>query len=174
MKIIIGAGRTKYKGWFNTDKRILNVTDEKHFQRLFGKRKIDFILAEHVLEHLTIDQINMMIKNLEKYSNENLNIRIAVPDGNNSDNNYINMVKPGGTGDGSSDHKNLFTYKSLNKIFLKHRFRPTLVEYWDETGIFHSSYNDDEKGNILRSSVNDPRNKEDKLFYTSLIVDYHK
>ena len=38
------------------------------------------------------------------------NFRIAVPDGFHTDPSYIENVKPGGTGEGSEDHKNLFNY----------------------------------------------------------------
>ena len=46
-----------------------------------------------------------MIKNFYKYSDEKINIRIAVPDGFHADENYISIVKPGGTGEGAEDHK---------------------------------------------------------------------
>jgi predicted SAM-dependent methyltransferase len=116
IKIIVGAGPTKYKGWFPTDIVTLDVTNEKHFKKYFKKKKISRILAEHVLEHLTNQELELMIENFHKYSSENINIRIAVPDGFHSDKEYIDKVRPGGTGEGAHDHKNLFNYLSLSKL----------------------------------------------------------
>ena len=62
------------------------------------------------MEHLTDSELELMVQNFYRYSNQNVNIRIAVPDGFHKDKNYINTVKPGGTGEGADDHKNLFNY----------------------------------------------------------------
>ncbi len=63
-----------------------------------------------------------MVKHLYKYSADDINIRIAVPDGFHKDENYIRSVKPGGTGIGADDHKHLFNYKSLSTLFEKQGF----------------------------------------------------
>ncbi len=75
------------------------------------RKKINKILAEHVLEHLTNKELELMVKHLYKYSADDINIRIAIPDGYHKDENYIRSVKPGGTGIGADDHKHLFNYK---------------------------------------------------------------
>lgn len=59
IKLLIGAGYTKYKGWFTTNKLFLDVTVEKHFTQLFSKKKISYVLAEHVIEHLTTEEIEI-------------------------------------------------------------------------------------------------------------------
>jgi predicted SAM-dependent methyltransferase len=174
IKINVGAGGTKYKNWFNTDIDTLDVTNEKDFKKYFSKKKIKNILAEHVLEHLTGNDLNLMIMNFLKYSDDNIVIRIAVPDGFHSDINYISRVKPGGTGEGAHDHKNLFNYMTLSELFEKHGFKADLIEYWDEKGNFHSKYKNDDKGYITRSLINDERNKNGKPNYTSLIIDFSK
>jgi predicted SAM-dependent methyltransferase len=174
IKLIIGAGPTKYKGWFPTDIITLDVTNENHFKKYFKKKKINKILAEHVLEHLTNTELEHMTQNFYKYSEEKVNIRIAVPDGFHKNESYINTVKPGGTGDGADDHKNLFNYRSLSDLFEKYGFKAKLVDYWDEIGEFHSTYSNDEKGYVLRSFLNDNRNKDGKPNYTSLIIDFCK
>ncbi len=68
IKLIVGAGPTKYKGWFPTDIVTLDVTNENHFKKYFKKKKISKILAEHVLEHLTYQELELMIRNFYKYS----------------------------------------------------------------------------------------------------------
>jgi predicted SAM-dependent methyltransferase len=174
VKIIVGAGPTKYKGWFPTDIVTLDVTNEKHFKKYFKKKKISRILAEHVLEHLTNQELELMIENFHKYSSENINIRIAVPDGFHRDKEYINKVKPGGTGEGANDHKNLFNYLTLSELFSAQKFKAILVEYWDEEGKFYPGYSNDENGFVLRSFINDKRNSDGIPHYTSLIVDFRK
>ena len=174
IKIIVGAGPTKYKGWFSTDIVTLDVTRESDFIKYFTKKKIKNVLAEHVLEHLTNEDLEKMIKNFYKYSNEDINIRIAVPDGFHADEKYISIVRPGGTGEGADDHKNLFNVNSLSTLFERFGFVAYPVEYWDEERIFHQGYKDDNNGFVIRSFLNDKRNKDGKPAYTSLIVDFVK
>ncbi len=171
--LVLGAGPTEYKKWFSTDINTLDVTKEEDYQKYFKSKKIKKILAEHVLEHLTTDEIMKMNRNIYKYSDDDVNIRIAVPDGFHSDSNYINTVKPGGSGEGAEDHKHLFDYRSLSQIFEETGFEPILIEYWDENGEFHSNY-DDDNGFVKRSFKNDKRNADGKPHYTSLIIDFKK
>jgi predicted SAM-dependent methyltransferase len=174
INLIVGAANTKFKGWFSTDIVTLDVTKEKNFTKYFTHRKIDKILAEHVLEHLTDEEIKIMVKNFYKYSSENINIRVAVPDGFHTNVNYINYVIPGGTGEGANDHQHLFNFRSLSKYFEKAGFHSYPKEYWDENGNFHSEYSNDENGTIRRSFLNDPRNINGEPHYTSLIIDFKK
>lgn len=174
IKLVVGAGPTKYKGWFSTDIVTLDVTKESDFEKYFSKRKINKVLAEHVLEHLTNQELKRMIKNLFKYSDDEINIRIAVPDGFHENEKYITLVKPGGTGKGADDHKNLFNVNSLSALFERFGFNAHPVEYWDEEGKFHQGYSNDENGYIKRSFVNDKRNVNNLPVYTSLIIDFKK
>ncbi|MCH9030240.1 MAG: hypothetical protein IH819_11690 [Bacteroidetes bacterium] len=174
INLIVGAGQFKFKGWFSTDIVTLDVTNENHFKKYFRDKKINKILAEHVLEHLTNKELELMVKHLYKYSADDINIRIAVPDGFHKDENYICLVKPGGTGIGADDHKHLFNYKTLSSLFEKQGFVSYLKEYWDEEGEFRTTYFNDDYGTIRRSFINDNRNKDKIPHYTSLIVDYKK
>jgi predicted SAM-dependent methyltransferase len=174
IKIIVGAGPSKFKGWFSTDIWTLDITNEFDFKKYFNRKKINYVLAEHVLEHLDALQIEKTVINFFNYSSKDVNIRIAVPDGYHEDRNYIEYVKPGGFGDGSWDHKNLFTYITLKEVFERNGFKGRAIEYWDEERIFHQGYEDDEKGIISRSFINDERNKAGKPVYTSLIIDFTK
>ncbi len=172
--LIIGAGPTKYSGWFSTDIHTLDVTKDEDFKKYFSKRKINKILAEHVLEHLPIEEIKIMLSNFYSYSADNLNIRIAVPDGYHSNEKYIKKVKPGGTGEGSYDHKHLFNYKSLSDIFEEAGFKANPVEYWNDEKNFITTYKNNENGFIKRSFINDNRNSDGNPNYTSLIIDFTK
>lgn len=174
LKIIIGASKTNYSGWFQTEEYLLNLTKRSDFVKMFSDRKMNYILAEHVLEHLTNSDLETMLNHFREFSADDINIRIAVPDGFHANPDYINAVRPGGTGEGCDDHKNLFTYKSLSELFEKAGFKAHPIEYWDENGTFHKGYTNDEKGYIKRSFINDKRNSSGKPVYTSLIVDYTK
>lgn len=174
IKIVVGAGPTRYKGWFSTDIITLDITKRSDFEKYFSKKKIKNILAEHVLEHLTNSDLDKMIKNFYEFSDKDILIRIAVPDGFHKDQSYIDIVRPGGTGEGAKDHKNLFTVKSLSEIFQKVGFISSPIEYWDESKTFNQGYINDSNGYILRSFINDKRNNSGKPIYTSLIVDFRK
>jgi len=174
INLIVGAGYSRFKGWFSTDIATLDVTNENHFKKYFKIKKINKILAEHVLEHLTDEELELMVKHLYKYSADDINIRIAVPDGYHSDLEYLDLVKPGGRGEGAEDHEHLFNYTTLSLIFEKQSFVSYPKEYWDEKGEFHTTYSNDEFGKIRRSFINDDRNKDKVPYYTSLIIDFKK
>ncbi len=174
INLIVGAGPFKFKGWFSTDIATLDVTNENHFKKYFKDKKINKILAEHVLEHLTNEDLELLVTHLYKYSADDINIRIAVPDGFHKDENYIRIVKPSGTGIGADDHKHLFNYKTLSSLFEKQGFVSYLKEYWDEEAEFRTIYFNDDFGMIRRSFINDDRNKDKIPRYTSLIVDFKK
>lgn len=173
-KLVIGSSGIAEPDWFETDVLILDVTREGHFRHFFSGRAIGMVFAEHVLEHLTAEQIKLMAQNIYKYSSAGVNIRVAVPDGFHGDSKYIEMVKPGGTGAGADDHKHLFTYQSLPPLFEKYGYKTTLLEYWDKDRMFHSVYQNDDKGRVRRSFINDSRNADGQPHYTSLIVDFTK
>ena len=174
LKINIGASATKFDGWFQTEQYFLDVSKRNDFVKMFSDLKINFILAEHVLEHISNSDLAIMLKHFMEFTDDDINIRIAVPDGFHKDFSYIEAVKPGGNGAGADDHKNLFTYKSLSKIFEDAGFIAHPVEYWDEHGAFHQGYTNDNKGHIRRSFINDSRNASGKPIYTSLIIDFTK
>ena len=172
IRIIVGAGPTNFPGWFKTDIWYLDLTKRKDFLRYFRKTKIDNMLAEHVLEHIPSDQILLMLGCIREFASPGFNFRVAVPDGFHADPEYVNAVKPGGHGCGSDDHKNLFDYKSISELFAQKGFAAHPVEFWDENGQFHRGYENDDKGYISRSFINDDRNSNGKPVYTSLIVDF--
>lgn len=174
IKIVIGAGTTSFSGWYSTDKEILNLTKESDFEKFIPGRNISHIMAEHVFEHLTEQEILTALHLIHKYSTFNVTIRVAVPDGFNPDPEYIEKVRPGGTGKGAHEHKHLFNYLSLIELFYRAGFTGNPIEYFDENNVFHQGYTNDEKGYISRSYINDSRNNGSTIIYSSLIIDFTK
>lgn len=174
LKIVIGASGIYESGWIATDIEQLNILVSNDWGKYFKVNSIDAILAEHVWEHLTLDEAYVAAKNCNKFLKPNGHIRVAVPDGFHISSDYINKVKPGGTGAGSDDHKVLYNYKSLSHIFETAGFSVELLEYFDEQGIFHRTDWNSGNGVIHRSSRYDERNKGGQLNYTSIIIDAFK
>lgn len=171
LKIVIGASGIFESGWIPADIDFLNLLKESDWKKFFVENQIDAILAEHVWEHLTIEEALIAAKMCYKYLNVGGYIRLAVPDGLHPNSEYINLVKPGGTGFGSDDHKILYTYKVLSETFESAGFKVNLLEYFDENGKFICNEWDTKKGLIRRSKRFDRRNKDGNLNYTSIILD---
>lgn len=172
LKINLGSGFSFYFGWLPLDSLNFNFLQARDWQYLFSSKKIDFILCEHVLEHLSDDDISQLLTYVKQYSNPGLNFRVAVPDGFFPSDDYINAVKPGGTGKAAHDHRQLFNYNSLSSLLEKNGFSTGFLEYFDENGNFYSVYQNDSKGFVKRSFLNDIRNRNGKHNYTSIICDF--
>ncbi|WP_245977382.1 class I SAM-dependent methyltransferase [Albibacterium indicum] len=170
LQIIIGSAKTKYENWLATNIESLDILKVSSFESLLGEKRVDRFLAEHVFEHIHYDDAIVGLKNCNRFMKPGGAIRIAVPDGFHPNPDYINMVKPGGYGWGSDDHKLLYTYESLSRVLEEAGFTVRLLEYYDEAGEFH--YNDwkSEDGHVMRSMRYDKRFHE-PLGYSSLIVD---
>lgn len=171
MKIIIGSGGIKYEGWISTDIDTLDILDANDWEKICDGHKIDNLLAEHVLEHLTMEETRKVLYLAYIHMEKNGVFRVAVPDGFHVDRSYVEMVKPGGWGAGSEDHKILYNYRTLCELFIESGFDVKLIEYFDEAGNFHQNEMDKELGLIRRSREHDHRNTKEKLIYTSLILD---
>ncbi len=174
LKVVIGASGVYESGWIATDIDHLNILASDDWAKHFRANSIDVILAEHVWEHLTHEEAYLAAINCYQYLKPNGYIRIAVPDGFHISADYVNKVKPGGTGAGSGDHKVLYNYKTLSHVFEAAKFDVELLEYFDEKGNFQSKEWNPQKGLIHRSSKYDERNKDGQLNYTSIIIDAHK
>ncbi len=170
LKVVIGAGDTRYAGWVHTDVPYLDATTPSHWARYFERGSIQRILAEHVFEHLTPAQLTAFLMTVRPYLTADARIRIAVPDGNHPNPAYIEYVRPGGTGDGAHDHKVLYTADSLSAAIYSGGFVPLLLEYYDEEGAFHQHPWDAADGHIQRTPASDsPQHRA--LNYSSLICD---
>jgi len=171
VKIVVGASDIFDKGWVPTDMEFLNLLKEGDWKNYFKPDSIKAILAEHVWEHLTPEQGELAAKNCFTYLKPGGYLRIAIPDGNHPDPEYIEHVRIGGSGPGAHDHKILYTYKILSDMLKRVGFEVKLLEYFDEAGKFHQNAWKTEDGFIHRSKDNDKRNAGGELKYTSLIVD---
>lgn len=171
LKIIIGASGSRQKGWLPSNQYVLDLLKEDDWQKLFNKNSIDAILAEHVWEHLTNEEGFDALKRCFAYLKKGGYLRLAVPDAFSPDKNYTDLVKPGGSGKGSKDHKSFYNYIDLSRSIEDAGFMAKPLEYFNEKGVF--IYNDwkSENGFISRSRYNDERNDKNKIIYTSLIID---
>ena len=129
------------------------------------------MLAEHVFEHFTPEQLGIVLRQARRYLKPGGRIRFAVPDGNHPDPNYIDRVRPGGTGIGASDHKALYDSDSISELLGEAGYDVQLLEFFDGTGNFQRAPWRREDGYIGRSADNDARNVAGNLVYTSLIID---
>lgn len=174
LRLVIGASGFYDTGWIDTDIEYLNLLNPKQWKTYFQRNSIDAILAEHVWEHLTIDEGLAAAKRCFEYLKPGGYLRVAVPDGFCPNDKYINYVKPGGTGVGSDDHKVLFNHLTFADIFMRAGFRIELLEYYDSKGEFHFVDWNPEDGKIGRSRRFDERNKDGVLNYTSITLDAYK
>jgi len=171
VKVIIGAGATRYSGWIATDLPAFDILKGGHWARLFPRRSIDRMLAEHVFEHLTAEQFAAFLGRARAYLKPSGRIRIAVPDGNHPDADYIARVRPGGSGPGAAEHKLLYTCAQMGALLRQSGYQYTLLEYFDAAGLFQRRPWEAQDGFIRRSAAHDRRNAAGELRYTSLIVD---
>ena len=171
VKIIIGAGPTSYEGWLATDLPLFNALRLRDWYIVFPLKSIDRILAEHVIEHWSKDEFCSFLQMIRSFLTGRGFVRIAIPDGFHPSSDYINQVKPGGSGDGATDHKVLYNYLTLTDLLTKERYDYKLLEYFDEVGTFHCVSWVISDGLVRRSANHDSRNQQVPLTYTSLIVD---
>lgn len=176
MKIIIGAGGSSQPGWISFNQEDLDIRNPRDWARHFSTESIDCIVAEHVWEHLTVDEGFIAAANCWIYLKRGGNLRIAVPDGLHPSFNYFNWVKPGNWLNGD-DHKVLYTYHSLVGMLEKANFQCTLKEYFDEAGELHVDPMDYDRGYIRRSGFSFWAAILSPIvgtWFTSLIVDARK
>ncbi len=170
-RVVIGASGTFDPGWIPTEVETLNVLRDEDWRRYFEPESIDALLAEHVWEHLSEADGLRGAELCRRYLKPGGYLRIAVPDGNHPDPEYINLVKIGGTGSGAADHKILFTYRTAETMFRRAGFDVRLLEYFDEQGRFHFNEWPPAGGLIHRSKRFDKRNRDGRLRFTSIVLD---
>jgi predicted SAM-dependent methyltransferase/GT2 family glycosyltransferase len=174
LKVIIGSASTKQKGWVSTNYPLLDLTNKDTFLALFAQDTVSNFLAEHVWEHLTLEDGEKACRNCFDFLRSGGVLRIAVPDGYQVSSDYISQVKPGGSGAGADDHKVLYTHTVLASMLENVGFKIKKLEWFDEFGDFHREDWDPHAGMISRSALNDERNIASPLSYTSLIIDAYK
>ncbi len=171
LKVVVGSSDIFEAGWIPSEWHFLNLLNEQEWLAYFKADSISNILAEHVWEHLTPEDGKIAIRTCYRFLKKGGRLRIAVPDGFHPDPSYIDYVKVGGSGAGADDHKILYTYKMMTDILEQAGYKVQLLEYFDESGVFHHNTWDAKEGYIHRSIKNDKRNADGKPNYTSLIVD---
>ena len=172
IKIVVGSEGIYDKGWISTEVHFLDLLKPNDWIKYFREASISKILAEHVWEHLSYEDGCIAAQTCFKFLKEGGGrLRIAVPDGFHPGKEYIDHVKPGGIGPGADDHKILYNYKSITEMLTQAGFEVTLLEYFDESAIFHNINWDKNDGFVRRSIKFDERNKDGRPNYTSLIVD---
>jgi predicted SAM-dependent methyltransferase len=174
LRLVIGSGNIGQAGWIRTDIEYLNLLQRRDWQRYFLPDMIAAILAEHVWEHLSAEDGLVAARTCYEYLRPGGYLRIAVPDGHHPDPEYIQRVRPGGTGPGAHDHKVLYTVETLGQLLVSAGFDVRPLEYFDAEGRFCAQAWDPDDGLIRRSQKFDARNHDGKLRYTSLIIDAHK
>ena len=167
----LGAAGVGEPGWVLTNIDVLDITSERDWRRLFAPGSIDALLAEHVWEHLDLEDGRRAARNCFAFLRPGGYLRAAVPDGLHPAPEYREMVKPGGTGLGADDHRVLFDYRSFAAIFTDCGFRVELLEHFDETRRFVFRPWSPDAGMVHRSSRYDERNAGGALNYTSVILD---
>jgi predicted SAM-dependent methyltransferase len=171
LKIVIGSSGVFENNWIPSEEFFLNLLQPSTWSVYFKPSTIDMLVAEHVWEHLTPEQGKVAAQTCYTFLKPGGHLRVAVPDGFHSSQEYIDYVKPGGSGYGSDDHKVLYNYKTFSEIFASAGFTIKLLEYFDENGTFHAHDWNSPDGHIRRSKRFDKRNSNGGLNYTSLIID---
>ena len=177
MRVIIGAGKTTLDGWVSTQESELNLLKRTDFEKMFSAERPQALLAEHVWEHMTLEEGCLAAKNCFDYLADGGYLRVAVPDKNFRNEWYQNMVKVGGNGDPGHPaftHKIVYDYRTFAQVFKQAGFEVELLEWCDENGDFHYKYWNEADGRIGRSLRFDTRNKDGKLGMVSIILDAKK
>jgi len=174
MKYILGAGGTKLDGWISLEKTDIDIREREDFESFLNGEKAEAFLLEHIAEHIEPNNLQTVLSNLYKFLQTGGYVRIAVPDGLHPDREYIEWVRPGGSGPGCKEHQSLFTYKTLHDLLVEAGFQLVeLQEWWDEDGSFTPMSTNDHlrHGYIGRAFFSDNRNSDNMPHYTSLIID---
>jgi len=173
-RIVLGSGGVRVPGWIMTDIEQLDILRGEDWAVYFRPASLDAILAEHVWEHLSEEDGVAAARHCFRHLRPGGRLRIAVPDGLHPDPQYIDAVRPGGTGPGAGDHKVLYTCRSLQEALERAGFHARPLEYFDEGGFFHATVWDPQDGMIRRSARFDDRNRNGELRYTSIVMDAMK
>jgi predicted SAM-dependent methyltransferase len=173
-KLVVGAEGIHQAGWIPTEMDLLNVLNERDWQRYFKEQSIDIILTEHMWHYLTEEQSLASARLCYRYLKPGGYMRMAVPDGLHPDPEYIEWVRPGGPRSSAKDHRLLYTYQTFRHAFEAAGFSVDLLEYYDEQGEFHFNEWDPTGGMIYRSLRYDHLKRPIKARYTSIILDAYK
>ena len=165
VRIILGAGITTSPDWISTDLPHFDITSKKDWGFLVAGVRIDNLLTEHVLEHLTDKDVQRVLVLAFKYLKPGGIIRNAVPDAYHPNEDYRKITRPPADG-----HLSSWNVDNLGLLLAQIGFKANWLEYYDKHGIYHSQQFDVVNGDIIRSKTLGIKNPEIKD-YSSLIVD---
>ena len=174
LRIIIGAGDQRYRGWVATQREDLDLLVRDRWIARYEPGTIDALLCEHVWEHLTEGEGRAAAALCYEFLKPGGFLRVAVPDRNFPDPVYQDTVKVGGQGPAdhsAADHKIVYDYHLFQDVFASAGFTVDLLEYCDDSGRFHYNQWNIADGPIYRSLLLDHRNREGRLGFASLILD---
>ena len=138
------------------------------------KDRISNLLSEHVFEHLTFKELENTLKLSNNYLKKGGKLRIAVPDGYNPHDEYIQNVKIEGIGADAQDHKQLLNYDILKKLLENNNFECFILEGYKNNKLIINKFSDFD-GYIIRTRKRDRKSKDSKWNFidsnTSLIID---
>jgi predicted SAM-dependent methyltransferase len=175
LKIILGAATTYQKGWLSTNEQWFDIRYENNWKKLFKKKGlISNLMAEHVFEHLTYDELDNTLNHANHYLKKGGKLRFAVPDGYNPSEEYIKNVNINGIGADAQDHKQLLNIDILNKLLIRNNFSCNILEGYKNNELIQNKFNDFD-GFIIRTRKRKNINLDPDWFFddsgTSLIVD---
>lgn len=151
-KVQVGTG-LEMPGWITTNVDTLDVANDRDWSKLFPQGSIRAVLAEHVLEHLQIEEARKFFTVAYDYLCEGGRIRIAVPDAFHPSGLYHDLCRPGGSDPGSEDHKFFYSAENVSRFFDPDQYDLRLLEWWDGSGFHGTDWRDGiTDGRIERSS----------------------
>lgn len=177
LRVIIGAGAQAWPGWIPTQQDVLDLRSPPTWDALFGNRRADAFLCEHVWEHLTLMEGKAAAALCFRFLKPGGYLRAAVPDGNFPDPAYQRLARVGGPGPAdhpAAGHLVCYDYLLFSSIFTHAGFTVDLLEYCDGQGRFHYNQWSPEDGPVYRSLMMDHRNRDGVIRSVSLILDAKK
>lgn len=166
VRLVIGAASTEFADWVPTNQSTLDLLKPHQWCAWLEQGGVSAILAEHVWEHLTVDQGRVAIRTCREFLSPGGRLRIAVPDGYFRDPNYIDYVSTGRY----PGHLTLYNIDILSELLRDEGFQVRPLEFFDKSGNFHERFWSPQNGAVMRSRHCDPRNPGGRLRFTSLIV----
>ena len=132
-------------------------------------------MAEHVWEHLTVEEGEAAARLVFAHLNPGGRLRVAVPDGHHPNPAYQAAVAVHGPGP-AHDHQVLYTLETFMPLLTRAGFEVRPLEWWDAAAGFHHTDWRVDDGPVYRSSRLDHRNEawrqgRGELGFTSLMVD---
>lgn len=168
IKIILGAGDTRYDGWIATDLPHFNILNENDWHYIFRNYEADNLLVEHVFEHLTKFQVKTVLQFCHTWLKPGGCLRIAVPDSNHPDANYLKLTLPP-----ADDHQSSWNIDSFTTLLKECGFKVVPLEYYSGNKQLCTFGIDEQNGQITRSIQKGYINSN-VPGYSSLIIDAFK